>query len=385
MEQLVAKYAEKMVSVGLAAPGEPLVAGLDAELVWNRPDPMTGMLEEIFSHLNINSLVFCRPIEPYASMIRYLAHRSDGAIVPRDSETHTFLHDFPVVSACDSTSIAGALMRRKGVILSDGAVVAYGTVSPEQAFVTFSSICFSCFVKFHADLLKAVRTGEPRDDGMGILRASLSRDTAGKGPYPALHQGPFSREEDVHGAIIQVGKRTVERGLVDSFFGNISYLAGDTLYITQTSSSLDELEGCIDPCPLDGSTAAGITASSELIAHLRIVAETENKAILHGHPKFPVILSLDCEERDCKQEGRCHTRCPKARHVEDIPIVPGEIGAGPFGLHKTLPPAIKGNRGVIVFGHGVFTAAPDDFNRAFDHLVAIDDMCRDAYYERVGL
>jgi ribulose-5-phosphate 4-epimerase/fuculose-1-phosphate aldolase len=64
-----------------------------------------------------------------------------------------------------------------------------------------------------------------------------------------------------------VGRYTVEKGYVDSFFGNISYFDGRTIFISQTASSLDELEGHLDPVLLDGSSTAGISASSELPAH----------------------------------------------------------------------------------------------------------------------
>lgn len=155
----------------------------------------------------------------------------------------------------------------------------------------------------------------------------------------------------------EAGKITVKSKLVDSYFGNISYLIDDIIYISQTGSSLDELDGYIDPCPIDNSSCAGITASIELSAHKQIYLDTENRAILHGHPKFSVILSMDCDQRDiCKYKDQCHIKCPYKRFVNDIPIVPGEVGTGPYGLYKTMPPAIKGKRGVIVYGHGVFTA-----------------------------
>jgi len=144
------------------------------------------------------------------------------------------------------------------------------------------------------------------------------------------------------------------------------------------------LAGYIDPCPLDGSSSAGITASSELAAHTDIVLRTENLAILHGHPKFTVILSMDCELLDCPDRDRCHIRCSRDRFIKDIPIVPGEVGTGPTGLCHTLPPAIRGNRGAIVWGHGLFTVGRKDFNEPFRNLLGIENMCRTHYLELVG-
>ena len=64
--------------------------------------------------------------------------------------------------------------------------------------------------------------------------------------------------------MVKTGKELVKQRLVDSYFGNISYVRGETIYISQTGSSMDELEDCIDAVPLDGSSSSGITASSEL-------------------------------------------------------------------------------------------------------------------------
>ncbi len=383
MQELVDKYASKLVSAGLAGAGVPLIGGLDAELVWNRPDPACAELEKVFAGLNINSLLFAEPAEPYRSIIAWLARRAEGAIQPSDCETRTMLHDLPVVSRFEAGAIVHALKQRKSVIIPDRGIVTWGTVSPEQAFIFFSSVCFACFVKFFADCLADSRAGRLSKEQRRLLDASLPLlDTFPHTP-PQLMEGPFKAEDAVYRAVIEAGRLTVAHHLVDSFFGNVSYRYGNTLYISQTGSSLDELEGCIDPCPLDGSSCAGITASSELTAHRQIVLNTGMNAILHGHPKFSVILSMDCEKTDCPVQGQCHLCCPEPRFIEDIPIVPGEVGAGPHGLCNTLPPAMEGRRGAIVYGHGLFTVARDDFNTAFANLLDIERRCRELYYARL--
>ena len=384
MEQLVRKYALKLVSAKLAEPGAPLVGGLDAELLWNRPDPACAVLEDVFAGLNINSLLFARPAEPYRSIIDYLAERADRAIYPSDCETRTFLHDLPVAREFAGAAIVEALKRRKSVIIPGRGIVTFGTVSPEQAFVSFSSVCFACFVKFFSDCLTRSRTGRLDETQRRVLdRIRPLLEPIPTAP-PRLAQGPFASEAEVYRALSEAGRLTVQRRLVDSYFGNISYRYGRTLYISQTTSSLDELDGYIDPVPLDGSSCAGITASSELTAHREVVAATGCNALLHGHPKFSVILSMDCQRDDCEYRGRCHILCPHERFVGDVPIVPGEVGTGPHGLCNTLPPAMKGRRGAIVYGHGAFTIGTDDFNEAFESLVAIETMCREEYFRRLG-
>ncbi len=385
MEQLVEKYANKLVGAGLAEPGAPLVGGLDADLAWNRTDPDCGLLEEVFNALSINSLVFSRPAEPYKSIIDHLAKHSQGTLTPNDCETRTFLHDLPVAREFSSQAIIQALSRRKSVIIPGKGIVAPGTVSPEQGFVTFSSVCFACFVKFFADYLSGIRDGKVSAAQQETFDRVVSLPPPPVPDLPRLMRGPFTTDEEVHKALCQAGKKTVDYGLVDSYFGNISYCLKDTVYISRTGSSLDELYGMIDPCPMDGSSCAGLTASSELTAHMEIFSRTSNRAVLHGHPKFAVILSLDCDRKDCPAMGRCHLECPEKRFVRDIPIVPGEVGTGPFGLCRTVPPAIKDRRGVIVYGHGVFTAAEDDFNKAFESLIFVENACREEYFTRTRI
>ena len=383
MKQLVDKYAEKLALAGFAERGAPLVGGLDAELVWNRHDPLCSELEKVLSGLNINSLLFSEPAEPYRTIIDYITCHSKESVYPNDCETRTFMHDLPVVREFKATQIIGALKQRKSVIIPGHGIVTWGTVSPEQAFIFFSSVCFACFVKFFCDFLTVKKAGSVPVEFQNVFNSVVDQIEGFPEEPPELMQGPFKSEAEVYRAICQVGRMTVDYHLVDSFFGNVSFLYNNTLYISQTTSSLDELEGCIDPCPLDGSSCAGITASSELTAHREIVLGTGINGVLHGHPKFSVIISMDCDRESCEFEGQCHIKCPEKRFIEDIPIVPGEVGTGPFGLCNTLPPAMKEKRGVIVYGHGLFTVARDDFNEAFADLLNIERLCMETYFKRI--
>ncbi len=422
MDQLVNKYAKKLAAAGLAeetGPLSPLVGGLDDTLVWNRKGPETKVLEQVFEGLNINSLVFLRPKAPYDKIIRFLARAAlsaDGVIQPKDCETRTFLHNLPVVDQFSADKLILALKKRKSVIInvpesnstfSGTAVIAHGTVSPEQGFVVVSSVCFACFVKFFADYLEDLQLGRTSEtshnlfDGLSPnLASSLAPNltpgvppdsTIGQIELPTLAKGPFSTEEQIYAAIVQAGRKTVEYGLVDSYFGNVSYCRDNILYISQTGSSLDELEGCIDPVPLDGYSSAGLTASSELTAHIKTIAHTKCDAILHGHPKFSVILSMDCDPKEkavCPHRDHCHIHCPKKRTLNQVPIVPGEVGTGPTGLCNTLPKAFGDLNnvlayGVIVYGHGVFTLGKNDFSQAFDTLVEVETNARITYLKKV--
>jgi ribulose-5-phosphate 4-epimerase/fuculose-1-phosphate aldolase len=378
------EFEKKLFTGGLTGLSSPVMGFLDVALEWNRSDSSIPLLEKVIQGLSINSILFSKPAEPYQTIISYLAHTSKGVICPEDCETRTFLHDLPISLTLDPGVVVSILKKRKGVIIPGSGLITYGMVSLEQAYVTFSSICFACFVKFFSDYLSALRNGFVDHE----FQKTFDQVVEMLDPYPScnrsLIKGPLSSERLVLEAMDEAGRLTVENRLVDSYFGNISCRLGNTLYISQTGSSLDSLTGCIDPVPMDGTSCTGITASSELDAHLGIIRETGCKTILHGHPKFSVILSMDCDKAGCDQKGKCHIQCSEERDVCGIPVVPGEVGTGVYGLCNTVPKAIQEYDGVIVLGHGLFTIGTRDFDRPFSNLFNIEKNCREEYFRRVS-
>lgn len=384
MKKLTEKYADKLVRHGLAAPGAPLVGGLDDELVWNREDERTAVLAQVFDALSINSLVFSRPAEPYFSIIEQLCRVHSECIEPRDCETRTFLHDLPICREFTAEAIIAGLKKRKAVIVPGEGIISWGTVSPEQGFVFFSSVCFACFVLYFSDHLEKARRCLLSQTARKEFDQIVAMIPPPPAVAPSLRRGPFTTADDCLSAMDEAGKAVVNYGLVDSFFGNISCLHENVVHISQTGSSLDELAGCIDPCPLDGSSCAGLTASSEFTAHADVYRRTDARVILHGHPRFSVIMSMVCDTEGCPNEGQCHIKCSQERSVADALIVPGEVGTGPTGLCNTLPPALVGHDAAIVYGHGVFTTDTCDFNAAFARLLDVEKRARNAYFRRLA-
>ncbi|MDT8273440.1 MAG: class II aldolase/adducin family protein, partial [Desulfomonilia bacterium] len=328
--------------------------------------------------LSISSLVHARPGRDLWRIITALCDESLLLITPRDSESLTFIHDIPVVDTFDPDQIACALNRRKGCIVRDSGLVTVGSVSVEQAFIVLSSICFACFVKFFSDLV----------NGLGGFGSSSRPDRArievalellgGFRPPTGINDLPAwipDTEEGIVHAMDITGKLMVTRRLVDSFFGNISCLKGNDLYISQTGSSLDELPGYIDRVPLDGSSTCDLTSSSELMAHLRIYELTSGRVIIHGHPKFSVIMSMVGGELPFGQR----------RSVAGIPVVSGEVGAGRRGLMHTLPEAMVERGAAIVSGHGTFCSNAASFSNAFETLSDIEHRCYEAFFEELRI
>ncbi|MFZ5570131.1 MAG: class II aldolase/adducin family protein [Thermodesulfobacteriota bacterium] len=376
-------FEKKMVESGLVESGAPLFGFLDARLEWNRRNSEPHGLEELFTILHINSLLFSPPAEPYRTIIDYLAESGETAITPRDCETRTFLHDLPIAETPEIRTLQAFLKKRKGVVIPGYGIITTGSVSLEQAYITFSSICFACFVKFFCDFLNNRRDGNISPRQKAAFEKAVATLYPPATEAPSLKKGPFGSETEVLAAMSEAGKQVVTHRLVDSYFGNISCRLDGTLYISQTGSSLDNLDGCIDPCPLDGSSCTGLTASSELSAHMGIIEKTGCRTILHGHPPFAVILSMDCEHRDCNGRETCHLKCPHHRFVCGTPVVSGEVGTGPHGLCHTVPKVISEENGAIVHGHGLFTIGRMDFNQPFKRLLEIENDCRREFFRRV--
>lgn len=380
MRGQVEKFERKLVDQHLAEDrGTIAVCGLDDTVIRN--GPFGGKdLESIFGLINILGLIYFVPHPLYRAIIEHMA-QSAVVLSPEDCETRTFLHDIPVIEGFSPELVVHALSRRKGAVFRNGSVIAQGTVTIEQAFIAASSVIHALFIKYFIDYWRKARAGRLAPSDRGYFEQTVEALF----PLPkgdnTLRPGPFDSESVILEEMARAGRAVVDAGLVDSFFGNISYTAGGICYISQTGSSLDELKGAIDPVPINGSSSVGLTASSELGAHLNIVKKTGCSSILHGHPKFSVIASMMCEEDGiCRYD--CYRSCPRVRDLAGVPIVSGEIGAG--GLAKTLPDRIKKDGGAIAYGHGVFTTGSKDFKGPFNTMVDIERMARESVLMRCG-
>jgi ribulose-5-phosphate 4-epimerase/fuculose-1-phosphate aldolase len=381
----ITKYTAKLLADRSALPGEIAFAAQDDVLLTGGNSELARLAGDTLSRLSCLGLVVARPAVPFGDFLVRRARPEETGIIPRDTETRTFLHDIPFLRRAELTQgsaekIARLLGNRKGVVVEGLGVVASGAVTIEQAYINYSSVFHATFVKYLQDLLHEGLRLPGEAEALREFRDLWLRPLAADDL--AFREGPLVEPAEILAEIATVGRYTVERGLVDSFFGNISCRAGDVIYISQTAASLDELAGCIDPVPMDNSSTTGITASSELLAHRRIYEASDARVILHGHPRFAVVMSMLCEEEDCPVTD-CWKDCPRVRFLGDTPVVAGEIGAG--GLAKRVPPVIAVPGKALVYGHGVFTVGRRDFAEAFRAMVEVENWCRDEYFRRVAL
>ncbi len=382
MKTQLAKYYAKLQADGSADSERIAFLVKDDELITEGPSELLKLGEAVLDRLNVVALVAAEPSLPLTDFLVRRASASEKTLVPRDTETRTFLHDIPLVRAADagdSDLLARLLRRRKGIIVEGVGIVAIGGFTPEQAYINFCSVFHAAFVKYLMDLLEEGFVFPDEEPAFDALRLNWLQPIDCD-QLDFLSEPPTDRET-IYAEIARTGRYTVQQHLVDSAFGNISWQAENIIYISQTGAHLDELEGCIDPVPDDNSSTAGVTASSELMAHRRIFQETGARAILHGHPKLAVVLSMLCEKmKDCDISD-CWRRCPHVRYLAGTPIVSGEIGAG--GLAEKVAPVIGQSGKAVVFGHGVFTVGQTGFAEAFRALVEVENWSRQEYCRRL--
>ena len=383
MRSLIAKYAGKLHRDRSVVQGRVGIAAHDDVMLSEGAPDLSRLAADVLSRLSCLGIVAASPSLPFPEFLLRRTNAGAEAIVPLDTETRTFLHDIPIVrrgklAGDPPGAIAALLSNRKGVIAEGVGIVASGPVTLEQAYIHYSSVFHACYVKYLLDVLRDGFLLPGEAEAFGEFRRTFLRPLTAEGL--SFRAGPIDAPEEVLAEIRAVGRHTVQRELVDSFFGNISWRVGETIFISQTAASLDELAGCIDPVPADNRSTTGITASSELLAHRRIYEATGCRAILHGHPKFAVAMSMLCEEKECPIKD-CWKDCPNVRMLGDAPVVAGEIGAG--GLAVRVPPVIGGTGIAIVYGHGVFTIGRDGFEEAFRSMVDVENRCRDEYFRRL--
>lgn len=384
MHDEIKKYTQKLLRDKTAIADTIRFYRLDDVVTTNARDEWLPVFAGIFNDLTVTSLLFARPTLPFADLLVERADLKADRLVPKDSETKVFLHDIPFIREREwvgkpKTELAGMIIRclkeRKAVIIQGLGVVATGGLTVEQAYIGFSTIFHTTFVKYLLDvLIEGFRLPDEQRHFHDFKKSYFKPRDLGDLVFTT---GPINDRDAIVTELCRVGRYTVEKGYVDSFFGNISYFDGKTIYISQTASSLDELEGHIDPVPLDGSSTAGLSASSELPAHKGVYLASNYRAILHGHPRFSIVMSMFCEEENCEIED-CNRRCNRKRAVRGVPIIAGETGAG--GLAKSVPVAIKEAGVCIAFGHGIFAAGERDFKDAFMRMAEVENRCREEYF-----
>jgi len=177
--------------------------------------------------------------------------------------------------------------------------------------------------------------------------------------------------------LIHYGKKIVAAGLADSHFGNVSKRVGDKMLISTTGSMLDELEGQIVEVPIYEKSSIDMVASVSIKTHRLIYQRTSALAVLHGHPKFCVIISLLYDDVDVIKPEDMESEYM----LHEIPIVEGREGTDE--LAENVSNALADHKAVIIRGHGAFTRG-QTVDEAFVYLSSVEHACMVKYFTDIG-
>ncbi|HBF89070.1 MAG TPA: hypothetical protein DDX39_10550 [Bacteroidales bacterium] len=316
--------------------------------------------------------LFAEVKEPYRTIFNYFSENYT-TIQAKDSESRMFLKEISVDKTNSSFSIIKILETNNAILIHNCGLLVKSNISISEAFVFFSTACFSLYVKFLYEYLYHQNELKSYQNFVLNLVNSYKEKLNTYNRRPILESSA-----KISNSIIEVGEIIVEANLVDSFFGNISYKLNNDIHITKTGSFLNKLENKITICNNDNYHVCKKEASSELPAHTLIYEKNNVCCIVHGHPRFSVIVSMICDNINCSNADDCYTKCRNERNIGNTPIVSGEVGDGKFGLYKTVPEKIS-NETVIVYGHGVFATGKTNFNEAFNNLLNTELNCVDEY------
>lgn len=163
--------------------------------------------------------------------------------------------------------------------------------------------------------------------------------------------------------IERIGARLHREGLVCGNFGNVSVRQGEEFLIKRRGDYLDE-PGELLRVPLEGPIPE--EASRESIVHREIYQRTSYRAVVHAHPLYAIVASILHREilpRDCVGERLC----PR------IGVVEGASGSEE--LAREVSEALQSSPGVLVRGHGSFTAGLT-LNAAYLVTASVEHACR---------
>jgi len=132
----IAKYTAKLISDGSALADQIAFAAQDDIIISGGKSTLAALSESILIRLNCLALVAATPSLPYADFLIRRSAIHEHEIVPRDTETRTFLHDIPILRKTEMTSdsamaISTLLGNRKGIVVEGIGIIATGSLTVE--------------------------------------------------------------------------------------------------------------------------------------------------------------------------------------------------------------------------------------------------------------
>jgi hypothetical protein len=215
VREQIAKYAARLLADRSAAPGAAAFAAQDDVIIAGGESGLARLAGDVLGSLSCLALCAARPALPFADFLVRRARPGESRIVPRDTETRTFLHDIPFLrreelSTDPAARIARLLGNRKGVVAEGIGIVANGAVTVEQAYINYSSVFHATFVKYLYDLLADGFLLPGEEEAFREFRARWLAPVAAAGL--AFREGPLRNAAEVLEEVAAVGRYTVARG-----------------------------------------------------------------------------------------------------------------------------------------------------------------------------
>ena len=157
----IEKYTQKLLRDRTAMAESIRLYRLDDVVIASRSDEWLPVFTEVFTGLNVTALLFGTLTLPFADLLVERSAPEEDRIKPRDSETRTFLHDIPFIRKDEWTGRSKRSLR-KDHCLPQGTqgrdhpgprCGGIGRVTVEQAYIGYSTIFHTTFVKYLLDLL----------------------------------------------------------------------------------------------------------------------------------------------------------------------------------------------------------------------------------------
>jgi L-fuculose-phosphate aldolase len=173
----------------------------------------------------------------------------------------------------------------------------------------------------------------------------------------------------MHDQFATIGRDLFVSGAISSHGGNMSVRVGDRILITRRGSMLGNLgEGDIIETSLDADDSEVALASTEIVVHRAIYAETNALAIVHAHPVHTIMRSLvEDEIVPIDSEG--------SYLLHKVPVYAVALTAGSSDVAKAVSGGLRDYKCVVLRGHGPF-AIGTVLEEAFQWVSVLEQACK---------
>jgi hypothetical protein len=153
-------------------------------MIAGREDEWAPVFAEVFNSLNATAILLARPSLRFADLLVAAAEPGTDRLSPQDSETRTFFHDIPFIRRAEWSGdrkhdLAGrivlCLKERKAAIVEGLGLIGMGGVTIEQAYIAYSTLFHTTFLKFCLDVLERGFRNKEEHEAFNEMRRSWAR------------------------------------------------------------------------------------------------------------------------------------------------------------------------------------------------------------------